>query len=272
MTEVLDDTLALAAGCLAVAVRLTLDQFLNPDDDHIELREFFGLVGEKPDLWDLVVGGMGKEPGSSRFDKSSNSVEVFRLVKSLTTKPIVGVGFIGTAASMASILNGGVLDLIGSARASIADPFLPTKILEGRERDIIRCIKCNICIATEQLSSPIKCTQNPSFGEERARGWLPNVYVHTEDRTRIAIIGAGPAGLEAACVLGKRGYQVSLYEIVASHGRAGAKGGLRCPAFTTLRYIYEDRLRLLEQLANVELNRALTGLRRHWRKMSTVSL
>ncbi len=66
-----------------------------------------------------------------------------------------------------------VLDLIGAARPSIADPFLPRKIDEGREQDIRECIGCNICISSWHDSVPVRCTQNPTIGEEWRREWHP---------------------------------------------------------------------------------------------------
>ena len=66
-----------------------------------------------------------------------------------------------------------MLDLIGAARPSIADPFLPEKIEEGRFDDIRECIGCNICVAGDFTMSPIRCTQNPTMGEEWRRGWHP---------------------------------------------------------------------------------------------------
>ena len=66
-----------------------------------------------------------------------------------------------------------MLDFIGAARPSIADPFLPTKISEGREDEIRECIGCNICRAANNEAVPLRCTQNPTMGEEWRRGWHP---------------------------------------------------------------------------------------------------
>ena len=74
---------------------------------------------------------------------------------------------------MVSQIRRGVLDLIGAARPSIADPFLPRKIDEGREQDIRECIGCNICISSWHDGVPVRCTQNPTIGEEWRRGWHP---------------------------------------------------------------------------------------------------
>ena len=70
----------------------------------------------------------------------------------------------------------GILDLIGAARPSIADPFLPKKIEEGRIDDIRECIGCNICVTGDMTMSPSRCTQNPTMGEEWRRGWHPGAH------------------------------------------------------------------------------------------------
>src|SRR5699024_3464052 len=74
------------------------------------------------------------------------------------------------------------------------------------------CIGCNICVTGDQTMAPIRCTQNPSMGEEWRRGWHPEKIRERESDAEILIIGAGPAGLEAARALGARGYDVILAE------------------------------------------------------------
>ena len=73
---------------------------------------------------------------------------------------------------MAKQINDGILDFVGAARASIADPFLPNKLKEGREDDIRECIGCNICASCYNQGIPVRCTQNPSMGEEE-KGLAP---------------------------------------------------------------------------------------------------
>ena len=75
-------------------------------------------------------------------------------VKSLTSKPVVGVGRYTSPDTMVSLIQRGVMDMIGAARPSIADPFLPKKIEEGRLDEILECIGCNICVAGDWLSVP----------------------------------------------------------------------------------------------------------------------
>jgi dimethylamine/trimethylamine dehydrogenase len=115
-------------------------------------------------------------------------------------------------------VNQGILDLIGAARPSIADPFLPRKIEEGRLEDIRECIGCNICVSGDFTMSPIRCTQNPTMGEEWRRGWHPERIEVRGSETSVLVVGAGPSGLEAARALGNRGYDVTLTEATRQLG------------------------------------------------------
>ena len=94
-------------------------------------------------------------------------------MREATAKPIVGVGRLTNPDLMAEIVRAGAWDLIGAARPSIADPFLPEKIRQGRVDEIRECIGCNICISKADSRRHIGCTQNPTAGEEHRRGWHP---------------------------------------------------------------------------------------------------
>ena len=109
---------------------------------------------------------------------------------------------------MAEIVSSGVWDLIGAARPSIADPFLPQKIEEGRYDEIRECIGCNVCISKSENGHHLGCTQNPTAGEEYRRGWHPERFEPAANRDRgVLVVGAGPAGMECAVVLGRRGFE-----------------------------------------------------------------
>ena len=98
---------------------------------------------------------------------------MWRFVKSLTTKPVVSVGRFTSPETMVAQIKRGVQDFIGAARPSIADPFLPLKIREGRADEIRECIGCNICRAANNEAVPLRCTQNPTMAEEWRQGWHP---------------------------------------------------------------------------------------------------
>ncbi|HUB69740.1 MAG TPA: FAD-dependent oxidoreductase [Acidimicrobiales bacterium] len=108
---------------------------------------------------------------------------------------------------MAGALRSGKFDFIGGARPSIADPFLPRKIKEGRYDEIRECTGSNFCIAFETRPANLSCVQNPTIGEEYRRGWHPEHYAPAKyPDLAVLVVGAGPSGLECARVLGHRGF------------------------------------------------------------------
>ena len=165
------------------------------------------LVDEFVDVWDVNIGDQewGEDLGTSRFYAEDHQGDWQRVVREHTSKPIAGVGRYTSPDLMVSIVRSGQLDLIGAARPSIADPFLPKKIEEGRLDDIRECIGCNACVARWDSFSPIVCTQNATMGEEYRRGWHPERFTRASNAENdVLILGAGPAGMECARVLGER--------------------------------------------------------------------
>ena len=153
----------------------------------------------------------------------------------------------------------GVIDLIGAARPSIADPFLPRKIEEGRIEDIRECIGCNICVTADFLAVPLRCTQNPTMGEEWRKGWHPEkIPAKTADES-VLVVGGGPSGLEAARALGQRGYHVTLVEAEKSFGgRVLTESQL--PGLSEWKRVADYRTYQISQMANVQtfLNSSLS--------------
>ena len=212
--EIITETAEAVGDRCAVAVRFAADAVTGEDGQPIlgERQEMFAMLAELPDLWDINIADYSLEMGASRFVKEGALEPYMHWVKSVTTKPVVTVGRFTSPDTMARWVRSGLTDLIGAARPSIADPFLPSKIKEGRIDDIRECIGCNICYSGDSLSVPIRCTQNPSMGEEWRKGWHPDRIAPRGSDTQVLIVGAGPAGLEAARALGQRGYRVALAE------------------------------------------------------------
>jgi len=153
---------------------------------------------------------------------------------------------------MLSQINRGVLDMIGAARPSIADPFLPLKIEQGRSDEIRECIGCNTCVSGQLTFTPMRCTQNPSVGEEWRRDWHPEFIPTKGSDDRILIVGAGPAGLEAARALGQRGYPVTLAEAQTDPGGRVTTES-RLPGLAAWGRVRDWRMGRIQQMANVEL-------------------
>lgn len=213
--EVLTDMREAIGGDCAIALRFAVDELRGEDGLQAECegRDVIGMLAEIPDLWDVNISDWGNDSATARFEPVEGYQEPYTaFVKSLTTKPVVGVGRFTSADAMVSQIKRGVLDLIGAARPSIADPYLPQKIEAGRIEDIRECIGCNICVAQDNLAAPIRCTQNPTQGEEWKRGWHPEKIEAAISDDPVLVVGAGPAGLEAAMQLANRGYAVTLAE------------------------------------------------------------
>ena len=209
--EVLEDTKDAIGHDCAVAFRFAVDELMGEDGMHAaEAEDIVGTLAEIPDLWDVNVADWGNDSLPSRFGTEGSQEEYVRFVKNLTTKPVVGVGRFTSPDTMVSQIRRGVLDLIGAARPSIADPFLPTKVRDGRVDEIRECIGCNMCTTGDYIAYPMRCTQNPTMGEEWRKGWHPERIAKAGSSDGALILGAGPAGLEAALALSNRSYDVTL--------------------------------------------------------------
>ncbi len=212
--ELVEETKEAVGDKCAVAVRFSIDDGGGPDGTPVqkESREIFSILAELPDLWDVSVRDYSFEMGVSRFVKQAALEPYVSFVKAATTKPVVTVGRFTSPDTMASQIKRGIVDFIGAARPSIADPFLPKKIEEGRVDEIRECIGCNICYSGDGQGVPIRCTQNPTIGEEWRRGWHPEKIESRQSDSKVLVVGGGPAGLETALALGQRGYSVMLSE------------------------------------------------------------
>ncbi|MEY9840891.1 FAD-dependent oxidoreductase [Streptacidiphilus sp. EB103A] len=124
--------------------------------------------------------------------------------------PVMHAARIADPATARYALREGLLDLVGMTRAQIADPHLVAKIAAGQEDRIRPCVGASYCLDAIYDSGDTKCVHNPATGRELH---VPHTLTRTIGRRRKAVVvGAGPAGLEAARVLGERGHEVVLFE------------------------------------------------------------
>ena len=260
--ELLELTREAVDGKCAVVSRIAVDALAPYGVELDEALAFVRAADDLVDLWDVNVGSAlewSKDSGPSRFFPQGHQLAWTGRVREATAKPIVGVSRLTDPDRMAEIVSSGVWDVIGAARPSIADPFLPRKIEEGRLDEIRECIGCNICIPKADPGGNIGCTQNATAGEEFRRGWHPERIEPAANRDRdVLVVGAGPAGMECAIVLGKRGFRrVHLVEAEEEIGGI-VRWVPRLPGRGEWGRVLDWRRIQLDKLANVEV---ITGSR-----------
>jgi dimethylamine/trimethylamine dehydrogenase len=241
----------------AVATRIAVDA-LGPAGINVEeARAFVRLADPLVDLWDVNVGSISlwsKDSGTSRYFEQGYQLEWTGRIREATAKPIVGVARLTDPDLMAKIVREGTWDLIGGARPSIADPFLPNKIAEGRTDQIRECTGSNVCIMKVDGHGHLGCIQNPTAGEEHRRGWHPERFERAANaHLMVLVVGAGPAGLECAVTLGRRGFQA--VHLVDEHAEIGGRMRWvrRLPTLGDWGRIVDHRRVLLDGLPNVRV-------------------
>jgi dimethylamine/trimethylamine dehydrogenase len=256
LRELIEDTRDAVGDRCAVAVRICADELMG--DAGLtrdgEARDVIAMLAELPDLWDVNISNWPNDSQTSRFAKEGFQEEYTSFVKELTTKPVVGVGRFTSPDTMVSQIRRGILDFIGAARPSIADPFLPKKIEEGRIDEIRECIGCNMCVSSDYTSTNLRCTQNPTMGEEWRRGWHPEIIAPKKSDGSVLVVGAGPAGLEAALSAARRGFEVHLAEAGDELGGRVTRES-RLPGLAEWARVRDWRVTQLERMANVSIYR-----------------
>ncbi len=253
--ELLEDTRDAVGDSCAIALRLAVDEMMGPSgmQASAEGREVVEMLAEIPDLWDVNVSGWSNDSVTTRFQPEDGyQTSCIDFVKQLTSKPVVAVGRLSSPDMMASMVKNRIVDFIGAARPSIADPFLPAKIRDERVEEIRECIGCNICVSCDNLGIPIRCTQNPTMGEEWRRDWHPEQIAGKGREQDALVVGGGPAGLECAMQLAKRGYEVTLAEATGElGGRVTAESAL--PGLAAWKRVADHRTYDLSQRGNVQV-------------------
>jgi 2,4-dienoyl-CoA reductase-like NADH-dependent reductase (Old Yellow Enzyme family) len=145
-------------------------------------------------------------PGS--FQKEGENLYLAKEIRKHVKLPVLSVGGFGSPSFMEETLASGDVDLIGVARALIADPMLPKKAYAGETEDIVPCVRCGECQSGMFVHRNIRCTVNPLIGRDREYFLPPTVRV----RKKILIAGGGPAGMQAAITARGLGHDAVLIE------------------------------------------------------------
>ncbi|MCT4578791.1 N-methyl-L-proline N-demethylase HpbA [Donghicola sp.] len=165
-----------------------------------------GHIDTDPGLTDLIpIQGMRNAP---HLDFAGE-------IRAATDFPTFHAAKIPDVATARHAIASGKVDMVGMTRAHMADPHLVRKIVEGREDDIRPCVGANYCLDRIYQGGMALCTHNPSTGREVEQ---PHTIEKAETPKRVTIIGAGPAGMEAARVSAERGHHVTVFEAADKPG------------------------------------------------------
>ena len=263
--ELLEQVREAVGDDCAITVRFGLDTLPAPyglgDQGvraHADGLRFVAHADHLVDMWDIQCGWAlewGENAGPSRTHPENHEARWTAEVKQHTDKPVMNVGRFTSPDTMVRVIRSGQCDIIGAARPSIADPFIPRKIEEGRTGEIRECIGCNMCISRWQVGGPaIICTQNATVGEEYRRGWHPERFSTAANHENdVLVVGAGPAGMECAMVLAKRGMR-RVHIVDAEREPGGAMRWIpRLPGLAEWGRVVSYRQDQLRRLRNAEL-------------------
>lgn len=205
-----------------VGIRMSMDEDkpggLHPEETLEALRTY---ASDGIDFLSLIKGTIESDATLSKVIPSMGTpsapfLEFAGEIKRAIDIPVMHASRISDVPTARHAIREGMLDLVGMTRAQLADPYLVSKIAAAEEDRIRPCVGANYCLDAIYESGDAKCLHNPATGRELL---LPQTIRPSDDRQRRAvIIGAGPAGLEAARVLGERGHQVVVLEAADEPG------------------------------------------------------
>ena len=150
----------------------------------------------------------------SMFKEHGCNVYLAAEIKKHVSVPVATLGGLNDPQQMEEIIASGKADIVYMARALLADPFLPRKIMENRENEIVHCLRCFTCMAERAVTATRRCTVNPLIGREIEGNEVSPAPVSK----RVLVAGGGPGGLYAAYTAARRGHQVILCEKEAQLG------------------------------------------------------
>ena len=144
----------------------------------------------------------------SMFKEHGCNVYLAAEIKKHVSVPVATIGALNSPEQMEKIIADGQADIVYMARALLADPYLPRKVTENRDQEIVHCLRCFTCMAERAATSTRRCTVNPLIGRE-----LDGVEIQPAPvKKKVLVAGGGPGGLYAAWTAARRGHKVILCE------------------------------------------------------------
>ena len=235
-----------------VGIRISAEEFLTPGLSLADMQQIVPIIAAAVPIHFVNVShsayhasySLATQMADMHFPRAAFRSLPAAIKAAVPDIPVFAVCRFNRLQLAEDVLAAGEADLVGMARAHIADPFLLTKAREGRIDDVRPCIACNQgCIAMVELHQSITCLMNPTAGREAE--WGEGSLTPAPVRRRVLVVGGGPAGLEAARVAAARGHDVTLWERAPEVGgqvNVAARIGARSE-FTYARTYFEEQCR-----------------------------
>lgn len=183
----------------------------------------------------------------SMFKEHGCNVYLAAEIKKHVSVPVATIGGLNDPVQMEEIIASGKADVVYMARALLADPYLPRKVMENRDEEIVRCLRCFTCMAERAQTSTRRCTVNPLIGRELEG----DEVVPAAEKKKVLVAGGGPGGLYAAYTAARRGHEVILCE--KDHEVGGILKSEQALRFKHEMYELSGTYRLLAEKAGAKI-------------------
>ena len=205
-----------------VGIRMVIDEDLPGGIEFEEGMEIAKILTDtgKIDFINVIKGHVDTDEGLSHVIPNMGSpsgphLEFTSAVRSELKLPVIHAARIADVATARHAVASGCVDLVGMTRAHMADPHIVRKIIDAKEDQIRPCVGAGYCIDRIYEGYEALCIHNPATGREET---IPHVVSMTQKSKKVVVVGAGPAGLEAARVCAERGHEVVLFEATDQPG------------------------------------------------------
>ena len=216
-SEVLDAVRAAVGERFPIEFRMSGSELFEGGYDLEEGVRIAKQLEEKIDLLHVSAGTYQRGFGDthpSMFKEHGCNVYLAAEIKKHVTVPVATLGGLNAPEQMEEIIASGKADVVYMARALLADPQLPRKVMENREEEIVHCLRCFTCMAERAATATRRCTVNPLIGRELDG----TEVIPALEKKKVLVAGGGPGGLYAAYTAARRGHTVILCEKEAELG------------------------------------------------------